>query len=53
MATKTEHLVIRMTPELRKKLQQLADQDHRKLSDFIHLQLEKLVETKEPDKRQE
>jgi predicted transcriptional regulator len=36
---------IRVEPELRAKLQTMADKDSRKLSDFIRLQLTKLVET--------
>ena len=35
---------IRMNKELKKSLEKLAEQDHRKLSDFIRLQLERLVE---------
>jgi mRNA-degrading endonuclease RelE of RelBE toxin-antitoxin system len=35
---------IRVEPQVRVKLQKMADQDSRKLSDFIRLQLMKLVE---------
>jgi mRNA-degrading endonuclease RelE of RelBE toxin-antitoxin system len=36
---------VRVEPELREKLQKMADNDSRKLSDFIRLQLTKLVES--------
>ena len=44
MANKNEFIVVRVEPELRQKLQALADADNRKLSDFIRLQLIKLAE---------
>ena len=37
-------VAIRMSDELRKKLQALADADRRKLSDYIRVQLETLTE---------
>lgn len=43
---KDETIVIRVDSELKMKLQKLADRDKRKLSDYIRLQLEKLVEKK-------
>ena len=43
---KDETIVIRVDSELKMKLQRLADRDKRKLSDYIRLQLEKLVEKK-------
>lgn len=39
-------IVIRMSEELKKSLQKLADADRRKLSDFVRVQLEILVESK-------
>jgi len=42
---KDEKIVIRVEPQLKKDLQQMADQDFRTLSDFIRLQLKKLVES--------
>ena len=42
---KEEIVTIRMEEELKKELQKLADKDHRNLSDFIRLQLERLVES--------
>jgi predicted transcriptional regulator len=42
---KEEIVTIRMEEDLKKELQKLADKDHRNLSDFIRLQLERLVET--------
>lgn len=43
---KTESVTLRMEKKLRDKLQALADKDNRKLSDYIHLQLLKLIELK-------
>jgi predicted DNA-binding protein len=40
---KTETVGIRMTKELRDKLQAMADKDSRSLSDYIHIQLEKIA----------
>lgn len=37
---------IRMDEDMKKKLQVLADKDSRTLSDFIRLQLKKLLEKK-------
>lgn len=37
---------IRVTQELRKQLEKLAQDDRRKLSDYIRVQLELLVEKK-------
>jgi predicted transcriptional regulator len=41
---KTEMLTIRIDKETKGKLQLMADKDRRSLSDYIRLQLEKLVE---------
>jgi predicted DNA-binding protein len=41
---KDEIINIRVEPEVKKKLQVLADKDSRTLSDYIRLQLKKLVE---------
>lgn len=44
--TKQDTIIIRIDAELKAKVQKLADADHRKLSDFIRVQLIKLTETK-------
>ena len=41
---KTETILVRVNPELKAILQQMADMDSRKLSDYIRVQLTKLVE---------
>ena len=41
---KTEMITIRIDKGTKEKLQTMADNDHRKLSDYIRVQLEKLVE---------
>lgn len=41
---KTDQVLIRMEAALKADLQKLADKDHRALSDYIRLQLIKLVE---------
>lgn len=41
--TKSEYVNIRMTKELKDKLQAMADKDSRTLSDYIHIQLEKIA----------
>lgn len=38
---KTERLQVRVTPELKSKLQKLADEDGRKISNYIKLLIEK------------
>lgn len=38
---KTERLQVRVTPELKTKLQKLADEDGRKISNYIRLLIEK------------
>jgi predicted transcriptional regulator len=43
-------LSIRVPADLRKALQKLADADRRKLSDYIRLQLELLVDSKKSKK---
>jgi predicted transcriptional regulator len=43
---KTTTIIVRVEEELKKKLQAMADKDQRKLSDYIRLQLEKLVKGK-------
>jgi len=40
---KIEYVGIRMTKELKDKLQVLADKESRTLSDYIHIQLEKIA----------
>jgi predicted transcriptional regulator len=44
--SKEDTLTIRIDPDLKKKLQKLAEKDHRKLSDYIHIILEKATEKK-------
>lgn len=39
-----EMLRLRLTKELKNNLQKLADKDKRKLSDYIRIELEKIVE---------
>ena len=41
---KDKQIAIRLDVETKKALQVLADNDKRKLSDFIRIQLEKLLE---------
>jgi hypothetical protein len=41
---KSEIVPIRLTPELKKALQYMADKDSRSLSDFIRVQLSKIAE---------
>jgi predicted transcriptional regulator len=40
-----ETLRLRLSEDLKKDLQELADADQRKLSDYIRIQLEKFVAT--------
>jgi predicted DNA-binding protein len=40
---KIEYVGIRMTKELKDKLLAMAEKDSRKLSDYIHIQLEKIA----------
>ncbi len=47
---KTETILIRVEPELKNKLQMLANMDKRKLSDYARLQLMKVVETSKKKK---
>lgn len=43
-----DHVIqVRINKELREKLEELAKADHRNISDFIRVQLIKLVEEKE------
>lgn len=43
-------IVIRMNEDLKKAIQKLADADRRKLSDFVRVQLEILVDSKKSKK---
>lgn len=43
---KTDTLIIRVEPQLKAKLQKMADQDRRTLADFVRLQLERIAEQK-------
>lgn len=47
---KTESITIRTTKELKASLQQMADQESRKLSNMIELLLEKAVKAVEKKK---
>ena len=47
---KTETIITRVSPELKAGLQKMADMDSRKLSDYIRLQLAKLVESSKKKK---
>jgi predicted transcriptional regulator len=40
---KTELIHIRLEPDLKKKLQEEADKDHRNLGDYIRVQLMKAI----------
>ena len=40
---KSEIIMIRVDPDLKSDLQKMADADMRKLSDFIRIQLQKLI----------
>jgi len=43
---KTEVITIRVTPEIKTKLQALADKDHRTISNFLQVAIEKLLTEK-------
>lgn len=43
---KTEIIPVRVEPKLKKELMKLAEIDRRNLSDYIRVELEKLVERK-------
>ncbi|MBK9731241.1 MAG: hypothetical protein IPO83_08120 [Chitinophagaceae bacterium] len=43
-------LAIRISNDLKKSLQKLAVSDHRKLSDYVRIQLERLVESQKGKK---
>jgi len=51
MDTLDTQLLIRMSKNLRKSLQKLADEHKRKLSDYIRFQLEKVVEDEKEKKK--
>ena len=44
--TKTETIILRVEPKLKKELQKLAEMDRRTLGDFIRLKLESLISKK-------
>lgn len=48
---KTEIIQVRIEKDLKDKLQDMADSDHRKLADYIRLHLIKLMEEKEKKKK--
>lgn len=41
---KSETILVRVEPELKAVLQKMADKDNRKLSDFIRVQMVKMVD---------
>ena len=43
---RTEVIQVKVTPELKKKIQEMADMDRRNISEFVRVQLEKLVDAK-------
>ena len=43
---KTVNINLRVTETVKKELTKLADNDRRTLSDFLRLQIEKIVDTK-------
>ena len=49
-SNKNEAIVVRVDTELKASLQNMADMDNRKLSDFVRLQLMKLVESSKKKK---
>jgi predicted DNA-binding protein len=46
MNNKTEIITLRVTPELKKRVQALADKDQRTVSNYIQMLLEKITEKK-------
>ena len=50
--TKTERTAIRMTPELKKRLQDHAEKDRRSFSDFCAIVLENHIDQIEKNTRQ-
>lgn len=49
-SNKNEAIVVRVDADLKASLQNMADMDNRKLSDFVRLQLIKLVEASKKKK---
>ena len=49
-SNKSEAIVVRVDAELKAKLQVMADNDNRSLSDFIRVQLIKLAESQKSKK---
>ena len=43
---RTDSIVIRVEPKTKRELQKMADEDKRKLSDFIRLKLEEIINKK-------
>jgi hypothetical protein len=50
MAEKNDILIVRVPPELKFDLQDMAGKDSRSLSDFVRLQLQKLVDSSKKKK---
>lgn len=48
---KTDSIFIRLTPELKQRLQELADKDKRTLSDYVRLILTDYIKRKENEKK--
>ena len=42
---KSETILVRVEPELKDVLKKMADKDNRKLSDFVRVQMLRIVET--------
>ena len=47
---KSETILVRVEPELKEVLQKMAETDNRKLSDYVRVQLIKVVETSKKKK---
>lgn len=47
---KSETILVRVEPELKEVLQKMADKDNRKLSDFVRVQMLKMVEASKSKK---
>lgn len=48
---KTLPFSMRLDPELKAALQEMADQEHRSLTNFVESQLRKIVADRKPGKR--
>lgn len=50
-ARKDGTIIIRIDPLLKAELQELADLDKRKLSDYVRVEIEKILELKRQEKQ--